>query len=145
PLALGPCARCSTASASTRGDPHRPDASSARPNIGARESAGVEFARPGPTARRSCGPPLWAAPARPPTLRAFAAEGSTMTSRTRVDRAPAGAAGPAPASEPSPGAAVDRDPLRLDVDGLAYALDRPPSKAGTKVVASVALAGSSAA
>ncbi|MCO5167396.1 MAG: hypothetical protein M9894_13685 [Planctomycetes bacterium] len=37
-------------------------------------------------------------------------------------------------------AASAPDPLRLEIDGLAYVLDRPPSKAGTKVVASVALA-----
>lgn len=36
---------------------------------------------------------------------------------------------------------ADRDPLRLEVEGITYMLDRPPSKAGKKVVASVALAG----
>ncbi len=41
------------------------------------------------------------------------------------------------AASPTP----DTDPLALEVDGLRYALDRPPSKAGKKVIASVALAG----
>lgn len=34
--------------------------------------------------------------------------------------------------------------LKLEVDGLAYALDRPPSKAGKKVVLTAAVAGSTA-
>lgn len=36
------------------------------------------------------------------------------------------------------------DALKLDVDGLTYALDRPPSKAGKKVVLSVGVTGSEA-
>lgn len=59
----------------------------------------------------------------------------------RAARPPAAAA----AREAALGAAEERDPLRLDVDGLAYALDRPPGKSGTRVVASVALVGGGAA
>ncbi len=37
-----------------------------------------------------------------------------------------------------------KDALRLEVDGLGYALDRPPSKAGKKVVLTVGVVGSTA-
>lgn len=39
---------------------------------------------------------------------------------------------------------ADDDPLRLEVDGLTYTLDRPPSKSGKKVVVSIKLTGSDA-
>lgn len=70
-----------------------------------------------------------------------------MTSRAARPPASSTAAPAEPDADPGAalGAAADRDPLRLEVDALAYVLDRPPSKAATKVVASVALAGSSAA